>query len=99
MKKLNLTQKTERNKCIYQKIKKIDNYRKQCLRCNRNTLLPYEYEFIRIACPFNVILQKNEFSEMQRTKIHFINRLKDAEQKIFCICIDGYGKYQGNDYD
>ena len=28
-----------------------------------------------------------------------INRLKYAEQKIFCICIDVYKIYEGNDYD
>ena len=32
-------------------------------------------------------------------KINFINRLKYAEQKIFCICIDVYKIYEGNDYD
>ena len=28
-----------------------------------------------------------------------MNRLKYAEQKIFCICIDLYMIYDGNDYD
>ena len=32
-------------------------------------------------------------------KTNFINRLKYAEQKIFCICIDVYKIYEGNDYD
>ena len=32
-------------------------------------------------------------------KINFINRLKYAEQKIFCICIDVYKTYEGNNYD
>ena len=32
-------------------------------------------------------------------KINFINRLKYAEQKIFCICIDVYKIYEGDDYD
>ena len=31
-------------------------------------------------------------------KINFINRLKYAEQKIFCICIDLYKIYEGDDY-
>ena len=30
---------------------------------------------------------------------NFINRLKYAEQKIFCICIDLYKIYDGNNYD
>ena len=29
----------------------------------------------------------------------FINRLKYAEQKIFCNCIDAYKNYEGNDYN
>ena len=32
-------------------------------------------------------------------KINFINRLKYAEQKIFCICIEVYKIYDGDDYD
>ena len=32
-------------------------------------------------------------------KINFINRPKCAEQKIFCICVDVYKIYDGNDYD
>ena len=31
--------------------------------------------------------------------MNFVNRLKYAEQKIFCICIDLYIIYDGNDYD
>ena len=27
-----------------------------------------------------------------------INRLKNAEQKMFCICIDVYILYEGTDY-
>ena len=45
------------------------------------------------------INEKNELSKIQRKKINFINRLKYAEQKIFCICIDSYKIYEGNDYD
>ena len=29
----------------------------------------------------------------------FINRLNYTEQKVFCICIDVYKIYDGNDYD
>ena len=31
--------------------------------------------------------------------MNFINRLKYAEQKIFCICIDVYKIYEGENYD
>ena len=32
-------------------------------------------------------------------KINFINRLKFAEEKIFCICRDVHKICEGNDYD
>ena len=31
-------------------------------------------------------------------KINFINRLKNAEQKNFCVCMEIYQIYEGNDY-
>ena len=42
---------------------------------------------------------KHELSKIQRKKINFINRLKYAEQKKFCICIDLYMIHDGNNYD
>ena len=77
----------------------IEKYGKHCGHCRRNTLLPYEYEWTCLSCGFNVNKRKNEFSKIQRKKINFINRLKYAEQKIFCICIDVYKIYEGDDYD
>ena len=77
----------------------IEKYAKRCGHCNRNTLLPYEYEHTCFSCGYNVSKRKNELSKIQRKKINFINRLKDAEQKIFCICIDLYKIYEGDDYD
>ena len=74
----------------------IQKYGKLCGNCNRNTLLPYEYECF--SCGYNVNKRKNELSKIQRKKINFINRLKYAEQKIFCICIDVYKIYEGDDY-
>ena len=59
----------------------------------------YEYEFTCIACGYNVNKKKHELNKIQRKKINLINRLKYAEQKIFCICIDVYKNYEGNDYD
>ena len=32
-------------------------------------------------------------------KKFFINRLNYSEEKIFCICIDVYKNYEGDDYD
>ena len=77
----------------------IEKYAKHCGHCKRNTLLPHEYEFTCIVCGFNVIKQKHQLSKIQRKKINFINRLKYAEQKIFCICIDVYIIYEGNDFN
>ena len=77
----------------------IEKYAKRCGHCNRNTLLPYEYEFTCFSCGFNINKRKHELSKIQRKKINFINRLKYAELKIFCVCIDLYMIYDGNDYD
>ena len=72
---------------------------KHCSHCNRNTLLPYEYEFTCFSCGYNVNKRKHELSKIQRNKINFINRLKYAEVKIFSICVDLFKLYEGNDYD
>ena len=76
----------------------IEKYGKRCGHCNRNTLLPYEYEFTCFSCGYNINKRKHELSKIQRKKINFINGLKYAEQKIFCICIDLYMIYDGNNY-
>ena len=77
----------------------IQKYGKNCAHCNRNTLLPYEYEFTCFSCGFNINKRKHELSKIQRKKINFINRLKYAEAKIFSICVDVYKIYEGDDYD
>ena len=77
----------------------IQKYAKNCRHCNRNTLLPYEYEFSGFSCGYNVNKRKYELSKIQRKKINFINRLKYAEVKIFSICVDLYKIYEGDDYD
>ena len=77
----------------------IQKYAKQCGHCSRNTSLPYEYEFTCFSCGYNVNKRKHELSKIQRKKINFINRLKYAEQKIFCICVDLYQIYEGDDFN
>ena len=77
----------------------IQKYGKRCGHCNRNTLIPYEYEFTCFSCGYNVNKRKNELSKIQQKKIDFINRLKYAEIKIFSICVDLYKTYEGDDYD
>ena len=77
----------------------IEKYAKRCGHCNRNTLLPYEYEWTCFSCGYNVMKRKHELSKIQRKKINFINRLKYAEVKIFSICVDLYKIYNGDEYD
>ena len=74
-------------------------YGKQCGHCNRNTLLPYEYEVTCVSCGYDVIKWKHELSWIQRKKHNFINRLKYAEHKIFCSCVAVYKFYEGDDND
>ena len=77
----------------------IQKYGKKCGHCNRNTLLPYEDEWTCLSCGFKLIKRKHELSKIQRKKINFINRLKYAEHKISCVCVDVYQIYEGNDYN
>ena len=77
----------------------IQKYGKNCGHCNRNTLLPYEFEWTCFSCGYNLNKRKNELSKIQRKKINFINRLKYAEVKIFSICVDVYRIYKGNDFN
>ena len=77
----------------------MKKYSKHCGNCNRNTKLPYKNEFTCLSCGYHVIKQKHELSKLQRKKINFINRFKNAEHKIFCICIDVFKNYKGDGYD
>ena len=47
----------------------------------------------------NVIKRKHEPSKIQREEINLINRLKYAEHKIFCICVDVNKINEGDDFD
>ena len=46
----------------------IQKYAKNCGHCNRNSLLPSEYEWTCLSCGFNIIKRKNELSKIQRKK-------------------------------
>ena len=52
---------------------------KHCDHCIRNTLLPYEYEFTRITCGYNINKRKHELSKIHRKKVNLINRLNYAD--------------------
>ena len=77
----------------------LRKYGKRCGHCNRKTLLPNQYEFTCVSCGYNINKQKHELSKTQRKKKNFIKRLKHAEQKLFCICVDVCKIYDGDDYD
>ena len=77
----------------------IQKYGKRCGHSNRNTSLPYEYEFTCFACGFNLNKRNHELSKIQRKKIKFKNRLKYAEVKLFSICVDVYKIYEGDVYN
>ena len=48
---------------------------------------------------YNIIKRKKELTKIQRKKVIFINRTQYSQQKIFCICIDVYKIYEGNDFN
>ena len=77
----------------------IQKYGKECAHCNRNTLLPYSYEWTCISCGFNLMKRKHELSKIQRKETIFIMSIKYAERKILCICVDVYEVYEAKDYD
>ena len=77
----------------------IQKYAKKCLHCDRNMLLPYEYEWTCISCGFNINKHKHELSKIQRKKINFINRLKYAAVKKISICIDVNKIYENDDFN
>ena len=66
----------------------IQKHGKNCGHCNQNTLSQYAYELTCISCGYNVIKRKHELSKIHRKRINFVNRLKYAAQKLFCICIE-----------
>ena len=62
----------------------IQKNTKRCGHCNRNTLLPYEYEWTCFSCGYNVNNRKHEFSEIQRKKNKFYQHIKRCRnQNIF----------------
>ena len=77
----------------------IQKYGKIFPACNRNTLLPYSFEWTCLICGMNIIKQKNELTLSQRKKLTFASRIKFAEQKIISIATNIIQIYDGHDYD
>ena len=44
----------------------VQKYGKQCGPCNRNTLLPYEYDYTCFSCGFNLIKRNHALTKNQR---------------------------------
>ena len=68
---------------------------KKCGHCSRNMLLPNEYEGLCNSSDYNMIKRKNELSKNSKKISNIINRLKNAEHKKVCICIDVFEIDQG----
>ena len=63
----------------------LKKYAKPFGHSNRNSLLPYEFEWTCISCGFNLIERKRELTKLQPKEIKFLNRIKYAEQKTFAF--------------
>ena len=62
---------------------------KMCMRCGRNFLIEYEYEFTCFVCGFNIIKPKSQLSKLQiKKRINFNGRLKYANNKIISISME-----------
>ena len=90
IKKLNLIQQYNKRLKELREDEINEKNRTFCKHCDRNLLLPYKYEWTCFGCWFNVIKRKHELSKKQRKRENFINYLKYADRKIFCICIEVY---------
>ena len=78
----------------------IQNYGKNCGLCNRNTLLPYEYELTGLSCGYNVNKRKHELSKVKRKKNKFYQSIEICRsQNIFYMCRCVRKIYEGDDYD
>ena len=61
-------------------------------------LLPNENDWTCIACGYNVKKWEHKLSKIQRKK-NFFTRLKYAEHKKLCICMDAHKIIEGNDFN
>ena len=52
-----------------------------------------------LVCCVATMLLKHELSKSSKKEINFIIRIKNAEFKKFCLCVDVYKIYESDDYD
>ena len=76
----------------------LKKYGKYCPSCNRNYMLPYEYEYTCYFCNHTIIKTKKELSNFSKKKQNFALRLNYAKKKILTICVDVAQIYFGDDY-
>ena len=62
-----------------------------------NYFLQYECEFTCNACEYNIEKLKIEPCKISWKKN--FNRLKFAQQKIICMCIDVYETFEGTNFN
>ena len=74
----------------------FEKYAKECKHCSRKTLLQYEYELTCVSYGYTVLQGKNEPAKIQRRKISFYIRLKYAQHKKQCTCIDVFETHDGD---
>ena len=77
----------------------IEIYAKQCF----HLIEIHYYHTNKNGLAFNVatMLFNENINPLKinEKKIKFINRLKNAEHNLICICIDVYEIYESDDYD
>ena len=61
----------------------FQKYGKQCGYCNRNLLLPYEYEFTCFSCGYNVNKRKHEITKKHRKKIYQYVKRHRAKNRLY----------------
>ena len=65
----------------------IGKYGKHCGHCNRNTFLPYEYEWTCVSCGFNLIKRKHQLTKIQRKKNKIYQSIEIRRtQNILLLC-------------
>ena len=67
--------------------------------CNKNCMLPYEYEYTCYFCNHSIFKTKEQLSNFSKKKQNFALRLNYGKKKILTICVDIAQIYFGDDYN
>ena len=63
----------------------------------QNTLLPYRYE--RTVWLVPIMLRNESMNSLEINEKKIISRLKHSQHKKFCLIMDVYKIYEGNDFN